>query len=203
MSFRSRSKPSNPSKIVLPITPMLDMTFQLLFFFIVNFKGTPPVPLVEGSMEMALPTSQQQQMTSNPNKAKDERVDAEVDPVKEHLKNLMTVKVKSRVEVKGGEVRYTGQIDSIVIHDPVNCIPRPENLKEATEVPVEGGLDGLTKLLRKRTPPVDKEANVTIKVQGDGKLKVRELVRVMDACRAADFERVSMTPPDDFNKRTP
>src|SRR5436305_14261477 len=54
MSFRNRSKPANPSKIVLPITPMLDMTFQLLFFFIVNFRPMPST--IEGQLEMALPT---------------------------------------------------------------------------------------------------------------------------------------------------
>jgi len=38
-------------KISLPITPMLDMTFQLLFFFVMNFN---PADL-EGQMDMALP----------------------------------------------------------------------------------------------------------------------------------------------------
>src|SRR5262245_23900088 len=56
MSFHSRSRPGNPSKVVLPITPMLDMTFQLLFFFIVNFKATPTMQ--EGQLEMALPSGQ-------------------------------------------------------------------------------------------------------------------------------------------------
>jgi hypothetical protein len=37
--------------VTIPVTPMLDMTFQLLFFFIVNFH---PADL-EGEMAMALP----------------------------------------------------------------------------------------------------------------------------------------------------
>jgi biopolymer transport protein ExbD len=37
--------------VTLPITPMLDMTFQLLFFFIVNFH---PADL-EGQMDVSLP----------------------------------------------------------------------------------------------------------------------------------------------------
>ena len=47
-----RKKPGADSKITLPITPMLDMTFQLLFFFIINFH---PADL-EGQMDMALPS---------------------------------------------------------------------------------------------------------------------------------------------------
>ena len=49
-----RKKPEADSKVVLPITPMLDMTFQLLFFFIINFH---PADL-EGQMDMALPSEQ-------------------------------------------------------------------------------------------------------------------------------------------------
>ena len=65
MSASHRSKPPNESKVQLPITPMLDMTFQLLFFFIVNFKGMSTAT-IEGQMDMALPS---QQSTSNPNEA--------------------------------------------------------------------------------------------------------------------------------------
>src|SRR5262245_57256536 len=42
------------SKITLPITPMLDMTFQLLFFFMLNFNPMP----AEGAVDMALPSGQ-------------------------------------------------------------------------------------------------------------------------------------------------
>ena len=45
----------NDAKIALPITPMLDMTFQLLFFFIMNFN---PVD-IEGQLDAALPSQQE------------------------------------------------------------------------------------------------------------------------------------------------
>ena len=48
-----RSKPGNESKVSLPITPMLDMTFQLLFFFITSFNPADQ----EGQIDMALPAS--------------------------------------------------------------------------------------------------------------------------------------------------
>jgi biopolymer transport protein ExbD len=49
--MRGRSAESD-SKIILPITPMLDMTFQLLFFFIVSFHPAD----AEGAVALALPT---------------------------------------------------------------------------------------------------------------------------------------------------
>jgi biopolymer transport protein ExbD len=44
-------RPEPPADITLPITPMLDMSFQLLSFFILIFR---PLPL-EGQMAMHLP----------------------------------------------------------------------------------------------------------------------------------------------------
>src|SRR5204863_9650206 len=47
-----RLKRDAPLDIVLPITPMLDMSFQLLAFFILTFR---PSNALEGQMDMALP----------------------------------------------------------------------------------------------------------------------------------------------------
>jgi biopolymer transport protein ExbD len=49
-----RGKPGSGSKVQLPITPMLDMTFQLLFFFLVTFHPADQ----EGQLDMALPAEQ-------------------------------------------------------------------------------------------------------------------------------------------------
>ncbi len=49
----SRHKPSAGTEITLPITPMLDMSFQLLFFFITTFK----LPTgMEGTLDLLLPS---------------------------------------------------------------------------------------------------------------------------------------------------
>jgi biopolymer transport protein ExbD len=46
-----KKKPSPPIEINLPITPMLDMSFQLLSFFILTFKPMAQ----EGQLSMMLP----------------------------------------------------------------------------------------------------------------------------------------------------
>jgi biopolymer transport protein ExbD len=46
-----RGSNQGDSKITLPITPMLDMTFQLLFFFLISFHPAD----AEGAVGMALP----------------------------------------------------------------------------------------------------------------------------------------------------
>src|SRR4051812_32054921 len=97
---------------------MLDMTFQLLFFFIVNFKATPTMQ--EGELAMALPS---EQATSNPNNpvAQPKPHDAEIE-----FPSDLTVKVRTQL-VEGN----AGFISAMSIqHD-------------ADEKPVEGGLKGL------------------------------------------------------------
>src|SRR5262249_9083089 len=90
MSFRNRSKPPNPSKIVLPITPMLDMTFQLLFFVMVNFRPTPST--IEGQLEMALPT---ENTTARPDKPPDQPKGTDKDL---EFPSDLTVKVRTQLD---------------------------------------------------------------------------------------------------------
>jgi biopolymer transport protein ExbD len=47
----NRRKEEPPFDITLPITPMLDMSFQLLSFFIITFKVMP----IEGQLSVNLP----------------------------------------------------------------------------------------------------------------------------------------------------
>jgi biopolymer transport protein ExbD len=174
MSFRNRSKPANPSKIVLPITPMLDMTFQLLFFFIVNFRVAPST--IEGQLEMALPT---ENVTARP--------DVKPDPMKGDDPQLdfpsdVTVKVRTQLDNIND-----GAISALAIRNT-----------EGKESPVDGGLVGLKQRLIQMREELTQKDN--IKVQGDGKLKVKSLMQVMDVCKQAGFKNVSMVPPEDFGR---
>src|SRR5947207_9141162 len=53
--MRRRRKPSEHVEPDLPITPMLDMSFQLLSFFIMTFKPAP----TEGQIAMSLPPAEE------------------------------------------------------------------------------------------------------------------------------------------------
>jgi biopolymer transport protein ExbD len=53
--MRRRRKPSEDVEPDLPITPMLDMSFQLLAFFIMTFKPAP----TEGQIAMSLPPAEE------------------------------------------------------------------------------------------------------------------------------------------------
>jgi len=62
MSRRKRKVETTEVEADLPITPMLDMSFQLLSFFIMTFHPTP----TEGQIAMTLPPAEQGGGSSNP-----------------------------------------------------------------------------------------------------------------------------------------
>ncbi len=171
---RRHHKQQDASKVILPITPMLDMSFQLLFFFIFNFN---PADL-EGAVEMALPSEKDK--AAHKKEDVDPRARAEKDPTPEFPSDL-TVKVRTQMDGKND-----GEISALSVR----------NL-EGKEDSVEG-LAGLKKYLaEKRAGLTNKEA---IKLQGDGKLKVRSIIKVMDTCRDAGFANISFVPPEDFGR---
>ena len=120
--------------------------------------------------------------TSSAHKAEDVKQDskADKDPEPEFPSDL-TVKVRTQLDGVND-----GEISSIFVRNP-----------EGKEDPVDN-VAGLKKfLMEKRESLTNKNA---IKVQGDGKLKVRNVLKVMDACRQAGFSNVSFAPPDDLNR---
>jgi biopolymer transport protein ExbD len=155
--------------VVLPITPMLDMTFQIFAFFIMTFH---PAAL-EGQMEMTLPAAGEA-------KAKDIST---VDPTKPSDADL---ELPSEVTVMVRTVRdgvNDGAISQIVV----------QQLEGETPV---NDLAGLKRHLEKIRTGLKNQDD--IKIQADSKLKYAFVVEVMDTCIKAGFARVGFAPPPDL-----
>src|SRR5262249_54395811 len=96
----------------------------------------------------------------------------------------LTVKVRAQI---GGE--NDGKISALAVQTI-----------DSKEEPItkDDRLASLKKYLRdKRTTLSNKDS---IKVQGDGRLRVREILTVMDACRNSGFKNVSFVPPEDLGR---
>jgi biopolymer transport protein ExbD len=169
-----RFKPTADSRIVLPITPMLDMALQILFFFIVNFNPADQ----EGQIEMALPSEDIKQAHN------EKDVKKEAAPDKDPLEFPSDLTVKVRTAQDGVN---DGEISAISVRNI-----------EGKEEPIDGGAKGLRAFLERRREEMTNKEN--IKVQGDSKLKVKRLMEVMDACRQSGFKNVSMVPPEEFGR---
>jgi len=163
-------KGSAPAKIDIPITAMLDMSFQLLFFFIINYK---PAHL-EGQMDMALPAKVEaaSKEKENPNPVPSDKPDDDL-----KLPADVTISVKA---VKDGS--------------PIHGTIAQLSVRSRSGESVIPTLEGLTEHLDKARDKLDNKDDVTI--VPDSALRWSEVVKIMDACRKAKFRAGFGAPPD-------
>jgi biopolymer transport protein ExbD len=153
----------------LPITPMLDMAFQLLAFFIFAYHPSD----LEGQMDFTLPSETSPGATNRPDVIPDSRPEGD----RIDLPSNLTVMVRTQQDG---------------IHNGIISALSVQNDSGTEQV---DNLEQLKKHLEKlRTTVEHKDA---IKIQADGKLKWDGVVQVMDACHAAGFQNISFVPPPD------
>ena len=167
-----------PEGINMPITPMLDMTFQLLFFFIVNYNP----PNNEGEINYNLPASDEtaaQSTIENPNPSGD---DSDQD-----LKTNAELTVLVRTQHDGFN---DGVISEVRVRENSGG-------SESTVPTTSEKLDELVAFLKKRREDPLLGNKDDIFIQGDSRLKWSGMVKVMDACRKAGFPNVGFKEPAD------
>jgi biopolymer transport protein ExbD len=153
-------------KVAIPITAMLDMSFQLLFFFILNYHPSA----LEGQIEMALPSGAPGvvEQPQNP-----------VIPAAQELVLPVDVTVNVRAVRDGGPTH--GTISQVTVQGRTGEIVMPS-------------LDALTEHLEKTKDRLDNREDVTI--VADSGLRWSEVMKVTDACRKARFRTGFGAPPD-------
>jgi biopolymer transport protein ExbD len=151
------------------ITPMLDLAFQVLLFFIFTYH---PSQVEEGQMDLTLPDAAKEQAL-NPKDAnpKDSM------PGDLELPAEITVLVQTQHDEKA-----LGKISRISVQDKVG--------KTDVENPA-----ALRKYLAKARSGLSNQND--IKIQADSNLKYSYVMEVMDMCTRAGFKNVSFGPPPD------
>jgi biopolymer transport protein ExbD len=168
---------NKPTSVEMAITPMLDMTFQLLFFFILNYHP----PTNEGEINYNLPPPD---ATQGPAAEKPDPSSAEQDDLE--LKSQVTVLVRTQ---------HDGINDGVISEIRVQ-----EGTSGDTPIAASSGqpsvlLDELVTYLKKIRPGLVNQEDLFI--QGDSRLKWSGMVSVMDACRKAGFSNVGFKAPGD------
>lgn len=159
----------------LPITPMLDMAFQLLAFFIFTYHPSD----LEGQMDLSLPSEAASQATKAEN----------VDPTAQSDKKPLDIPADLTVVV---DTQLDGTNNGKV--SAINVETRSG--KDLLDTSKEPWQQALKNYLTKQQGSVEnKEA---IKLQCHGRLKWNSVIEVMDACHAAGFKNISFVPPRDF-----
>jgi biopolymer transport protein ExbD len=166
MTIRRKTEPGPEPN--LPVTPMLDMAFQLLAFFVMTYHPSD----LEGQMELSLPSEAITQAKDKDDIKPDSPVDKDQDL---KLSANLTVIVRTRRDNVN-----IGLVSGIFLQD------------DAGTSPVDT-LDKLREELKSRRTSVENKEN--IKIQADSKLKWEEVINVMDVCQQAGFKNISFVPP--------
>jgi len=163
----------------MPITPMLDMTFQLLFFFLLNYHPSA----LEGQMDMALPTDKPTIAKNNDSKPLDTDVgeqDVEEPPE-------VTVIIKA---IRGDDPRTLGQISEISVQLKEGLTPIREDGADTERL-----LTLLQEHLKKVRETLGNQKDVMMR--GERLLRWQYVVKVRDACQKAGFSNAHFSPPPD------
>lgn len=152
------------------ITPMLDMTFQLLAFFLITFQ---PAAAVEAQMEFNLPATGEARAKTPDNVDPDRPSDTELSP-----KGALTITIKAQ------QGNASGDISHIVVQMPNGGRELSFNTPEE-----------LSKYLL--TVRESLENKNDIQIQADSGLKYAKVIRVVDLCRSANFLGIGFAPPQD------
>lgn len=166
----SHRKTEGTLEPTLPVTPMLDMAFQLLAFFVMTYHPSDR----EGQMDLSLPsaeiTAPREQDNADPRRGPDSK------PI------VLPADVTVIVRTQRDNVNH-GLISDLSLQD------------DAGLHPVGNSLNNLRDELTKRSATVENKENINL--QADAMLKWQEVVNVMDACHQAGFKNVSFVKPPD------
>src|SRR5947207_2082102 len=103
--MRRRGGEGGYHEVPLPITPMLDMAFQLLAFFIMTYNPSD----LEGQLDLGLPQEAKQDKQAHDPKDVDPRTAGSKDP---EIPSDLTIKVRA---LQSGE--YSGNVSSIFVQN--------------------------------------------------------------------------------------
>lgn len=164
---RKRNAEEGPG-VELPITPMLDMAFQLLTFFIFTYHPSA----LEVQMELNLPSAGEA-------RAKDAR---DVDPSKS---SDAVIEEPSQVTIIATthHDNNSGALSQLIVDGLAKTTVN--NMKE------------LNSYLRQLGGDANLTNKEKVTIQADPALRWSYVVEVMDACKKAGFSNIGFSPPND------
>ncbi len=162
------------------VTPMLDMTFQILFFLIMNFR----LPTPEGQVDLLLPKDDE---AGAPINAPDQLDDKKSDEYRLRL-NIFKNADDNQGTISAMTWKQKEDAAAAQINDA-----DPSRDKEEYFTKLSPKLYGLAVKLREYQPK-EGGKQPTIKIEFDNKLRYSELLKVMDVMRKMKFTNVGVVP---------
>lgn len=191
MSRKKQVGGSEGVMLGLIITPMLDMSFQMLAFFIMVYHPSALEGHIEGKL---LPPakfavkSDKKEMVADPLPSVDNPPD---------LSTYVTVKINSVPKGKDEGKRLDGMPRTIQFARP--GVPDLTTLVDS-DGELKDGLKKLTDELKKILAEPGNTAN-SVKLEAEPDLKHEYMMQVYDACRRAGFQNISFVAPPHGKKK--
>ncbi len=172
------------------ITPFLDMSFQLLAFFIMTYHPSALEGHIDGKL---VPPSLTAVKSKTPVEMNDLPPDADPDAT-ETL--LVQIKAVGAGQTEGN--RHDGEPSRILLKKPEDA--QPNLITDATDGTLDEGLKKLENEL-KRLLKQPGAVKTNIKLEGDGDLKHMYVMRVYDVCKLAGYQNISFVAPQFVRKQ--
>jgi biopolymer transport protein ExbD len=169
------------------VTPMLDMTFQILFFLIMNFR----LPTPEGQVDLKLPAE-------DPAAQATQAPDIPLDKEKSEEYRLRLLVFRNADDNQGTISGMTWRAKDDGPNAPGVPIgvldPNSTTEKDNYYLKLSPQMYGLVDKLREYKPKEGAAKQPTINIECDSKLRYSELLNVMDVMRYMKFNNVGVLP---------
>jgi biopolymer transport protein ExbD len=162
------------------ITPFLDMSFQLLAFFIMTYHPSALEGHIDGKL---MPAGAKGSSAAMPPNA----MPVESEP---ELADTLLVQIKSVPKGQTEGNRHDGEPSRILLRDPQEV----RTVAEASDGSLEDGLKKLESELKLRLQQLG-AIQSNIKIEGDGNLKHMYVMRVYDVCKLSGYANISFVAP--------
>ena len=168
-----KNRKTDPSiDVALPIVPMLDMSFQLLFFFIITFNPSK----LDGQMTMNLPASGEAKAKSQDQVDLSKQSDTELDVPSDFVVAVKSYESNLTLSIRDAEKVYeVGSIEGL-----------DRKTSDEQRVAMAGLLNKLSEALKTKLEEKKKDnptkAADNVKIEANSAMRYSTLIGVMDAC---------------------
>jgi biopolymer transport protein ExbD len=193
---RVKEKPQMEVALGRVVIPMLDMSFQILFFFIITFNPNE----LEGQMTMNLPKSGQAKAQAPESVDLSKPSDTELD-----IPSDFVVVLRAYNANEGGRLRSV----TVTIRDAekITDVGTEKDL-DASDLKAVDVRNRIRKLMDKLQDELKKKydakkaadpskATDNVKLEANGTAKQGVVIAAMDACLRAGYTQVGFAPPPD------
>jgi biopolymer transport protein ExbD len=203
MILLMRSRRKLPSDVTLPVTPMLDMSFQLLFFFICIYK---PPATQEGQflLDLKPPLIQSPSSSGSGSGSSSKPPDIFAPPIPYHLTLNVYTHINpdakgmgdflvERMTIEGLDNKAKNELQKAGVVKELNAtiaqvLPAggdaPERVSAESEKELLEQVPKILKEARTFTPP---DVARVVKISAPREIRTHKIVKLMDYCHAAGF----------------